>query len=156
MAALREQMLGMSLLKIVAANLLAWNLCRDGQHRNAAAVAIVKTINQMQVPRAATPNANCQFACKMGFGASGEGGCFFMSDVNPADLFSAVNRIRNAIERIPGDAVNSLDPSLQQDIYEQISHPLGHVNSFCYELCILEPRPAPSAHTVFVIDLLAR
>jgi len=49
MAALREKMFGMRFLKIAAADFLTWNLRGDGENGNAAAVAIVKPIDQMQV-----------------------------------------------------------------------------------------------------------
>ena len=52
MAALREKMFRMRFLKIAAADFLTWNLGGDGENGNAAAVAIVKPIDQMQVGRA--------------------------------------------------------------------------------------------------------
>ena len=77
-------------------------MSRDGQHRNAATMAIIKPVDQVQVPRTATADANRQLACEMGFGASRESGCLFVPNMNPTNLFSTVNRICDAVERISG------------------------------------------------------
>src|SRR6266404_9715027 len=53
-AALGEKMFRMRFLKIAAANFLTWNLRGDGEDGNAATVAIVKPVDQMQVARTAT------------------------------------------------------------------------------------------------------
>ncbi len=58
MAALREEMFGMRLLKITAADFIAGNLRGNGQDRNAAAVAVVEPVDQMQVSRTATSCAD--------------------------------------------------------------------------------------------------
>src|SRR5258708_33520589 len=52
MAALREEMFGISLLKISAANFPARNLCGNSEDWNAAALTVVEAINQMHIPRA--------------------------------------------------------------------------------------------------------
>src|SRR5258708_27198159 len=54
MAALREEMFGISLLKISAANFPARNLGGNGEDWNAAALTVVEAINQMHVPGATT------------------------------------------------------------------------------------------------------
>jgi len=53
MAALCEEMFRMSFLKIVTTDFLAWNLSRDGKHRNAVTMAIIKAVDQVQVSGAA-------------------------------------------------------------------------------------------------------
>jgi hypothetical protein len=62
MAAIAKKLVGMGFLKVVAKNLLAGNLRRDGQDRHAAAVAIVEPVNQVHITRPATSGANRQFA----------------------------------------------------------------------------------------------
>src|ERR1700719_3075915 len=47
MAALREEMFWLGLLKISAPDFIAWNLRCDGQHRNTAAVTVVEPVDQM-------------------------------------------------------------------------------------------------------------
>src|SRR6201993_675611 len=75
MAALREEMLGISLLKISAANFPARNLCGDSEDWNAAALTVVEAINQMHVARATTSGTNRQLASEMSFGPGGERRC---------------------------------------------------------------------------------
>src|ERR1700756_2156286 len=72
MAALREEMRGISLLKISAANFSARNLCGDGKDWNAAALTVVEAINQVHVAGAATSGTYRQLASEMGLGAGGE------------------------------------------------------------------------------------
>jgi len=45
MAALREEMLWLGLLKISASDFIAWNLRRDGQDGNTAAVTVVEPVD---------------------------------------------------------------------------------------------------------------
>src|ERR1700747_1342446 len=72
MAALREDMFGISLLKISTANFSARNLCGDGEDWNAAALTVVEAINQVHVAGAATSGTYRQLPSEMGLGAGGE------------------------------------------------------------------------------------
>src|SRR5216683_8129736 len=72
MAALREEMFGISLLKISAANFPARNLCGDGEDWNAAALTVVEAINQVHIPGPTTSGTYRQLASEMGLGAGRE------------------------------------------------------------------------------------
>ena len=65
----------------------------DGQHRNMVAVAVEKTVNQMQVARPAGTGAHRQFAGKLRFRSGGEGGNFFMARGHPVDGPHAVQAV---------------------------------------------------------------
>ena len=56
-AALREEMFRVRLLKIAAADFIAGNLRGDGEDGNTAAVTVVESIDQMQVAGTATSGA---------------------------------------------------------------------------------------------------
>src|SRR5207244_2086100 len=86
-AALREKIFRMRLLKIAAANFLTWNLRGDGKNWNTAAVTIVKSIDQMQIAWTATSRADREAAGQMRFRTGGEGGRFFMPHLNPLHSF---------------------------------------------------------------------
>ena len=98
MAALREEMLRISLLKISAANFPARNLCGNSEDWNAAALTVVEAINQMHVAGATTSGTHCQLASEMGLGAGGERRCLLVSYTNPAYVLSNANRICNSVE----------------------------------------------------------
>src|SRR5258706_15174153 len=66
MAALREEMFGISLLKISAANFPARNLGGNGDDGNAATLTVVEAINQMHIPRTTPSGTYCQLASGMG------------------------------------------------------------------------------------------
>ena len=65
----------------------------------------------------------------MGLGASGERCYLFMADMNPLHLRTYANRIRDSVERISADAINSLNSCFQQNVYKQFSYSLCHVSS---------------------------
>jgi hypothetical protein len=48
-AALREEMFRVGLLEVSAADFIAGDLRRDGQDRNPAAVAVVESVDQVQI-----------------------------------------------------------------------------------------------------------
>src|SRR6266481_378316 len=114
MAALREEMLGISLLKISAANFPARNLCGNSEDWNAAALTVVEAINQMHVAGAATPGTYRQLASEMGLSAGGERRCLLVSYTNPADILSNANRICNSVERVAWNSIDPLDSAFSQ------------------------------------------
>jgi hypothetical protein len=130
MAALREELFRMGLLKISTPDFSARNLRRNGQNGDAATLAIVKAIDQMHVSRPAAPGAYSQFASEMRLCARRERSCLLMARADPLDVLAGANRIRDAVERIARDAVNSLNARSQQDVYQQVSHSLCHSVSF--------------------------
>src|ERR1700740_2511099 len=122
MAALCKEMFRTGFLKISAAYFMTWNLSRDGQDRNPVAMTVVETVNQVHVPGAGTPGAHCQLASQMGLGTGRECCRLLVSHVNPFDLLATPDRIRNPVEGVTRDSVNSLDSCLLQDVYQQVSH----------------------------------
>src|SRR5580693_9778279 len=75
-----------------------------------------------------------------------ERGCFLVARANPLDLFTAANRIRDAIERIARQAINSLDARSHQNVYQQVRNSLGHFYSFLKSLSVLR------SSTMYAID----
>ena len=84
--ALGEEMFRLGFLKISAADFMAWNLRRDGEDGDTAAMTVVESVDQMQVTGAATSGADSQSPCEMRFRASGKRCRLFMSHVNPSNL----------------------------------------------------------------------
>ena len=79
MAALREEMLGVSFLKISAADFVAGNLRGNRQDGNAAAVTVVESVDQMQIAGTATSGADRQSSGEMRFRSGGKRGGLFVS-----------------------------------------------------------------------------
>jgi len=92
-------------------------------------MTVVEAINEVQVSWTAASGIHGQFASEMGLGTRGERCCFFMADMDPFNLSASANRIRNSVERISADAVNSLHSCFHQNIYKQVSHSLSHIYS---------------------------
>src|SRR6266542_5433443 len=91
MAAPRKEMLGMCLLEVPASDLDGWNLRGDCHNWNAAALALVEAVDQMQVPRTAASGADCQSPGQVRFCAGGKRGRLFVSYVNPLELPANAN-----------------------------------------------------------------
>jgi len=123
--ALREEVFRAGFLKIAAANFAAGDLSRDREHWNAAAMAIIKTIDQMQIARAATPRAYRQSSSQMCFCAGRERGCLFVAHVNPLNLPLPPNRVGDSVKGITGNPVNPFHPGCRKSLHEQIR------NCFC-------------------------
>ena len=122
MAALREQMLRMSLLKISTPDFSAGYLRGDRQDGHTAAMAIIKSVDQMQIARTAAPGADRQCARKMRFRSRGKGGRFFMAYANPLNVASSPHRVRDAVQRIARNAVDSPDARIRKNLHQQIRY----------------------------------
>ena len=111
---LREEVLGVSLLKIVAADLETGDLRGNGEDRDAAAVAIVKAIDEMEISGTTAAGANGKFSGEVGVRAGGESGSFFVAHVDPFDLLLFSKGVGDAVERISGETVEPLDTGLRE------------------------------------------
>ena len=131
MAALREEMFGMGFLKISAADFVAGNLRRDGQHRNAAAMAIVKAVDQMQIAWPATSGADRQFARSDELRRRRQTRPSLRGACEPTQICSRL-RIESVIplSESPAHAVDPLNARFQQNIYKQVRYFLCHFCSF--------------------------
>src|SRR5580704_2110269 len=99
MAAPGEDLFRISLLKVSTPDFSARNLRRDGQNGDAAALTIVKAIDQVHVSRPAASSAYRQFTREMCLCPGRERGCLLMAHANPLDVLARAKRIRDAIER---------------------------------------------------------
>jgi hypothetical protein len=66
----------------------------------------------------------------MRLGTSRKGRHLLVPHMNPLHLLACANRIRDSVERIAADTVNSLNSCLHQNIHKQISYSLCHVFAF--------------------------
>src|ERR1700678_2334617 len=96
-AAIPEDVVGLSLLKILAADLATGNLRGDRQHRHTIALAIVEAIDEVSVPRPATAGTDREIARQMSLSPSRKGGCFFVAGMYPSDRLVYSNRIRDRV-----------------------------------------------------------
>ena len=83
MTALRKQMFRVRLLKISAADFVAGNLRRNGQHGDSPTMTIIEAVDQMEIAWTAASGAHGQLFGQLCFCAGSEGRCFFVSDRHP-------------------------------------------------------------------------
>jgi hypothetical protein len=131
MAALREKMFGVSFLKISAADFAAWNLRGNGQDGNAATMAVVEPVDQMQVAGTAASSADGQSPGEMRFRSGGKRSGLLMPDVDPLNRLIFPNGVGDAIDGVAGNTEDLLNSYFRENIYQQVSYPfLGHDSSF--------------------------
>jgi hypothetical protein len=85
------------LKEVLAADLLARDLSRDGQNRNTITMAIIQTVYQVKISRAATAGADRQPARELGVSSSRKRRNFFVPNVNPFDGFLPANSVCQAV-----------------------------------------------------------
>ena len=117
MTALPKEILRTGFLEICAANLTAWNLRCNRQHRDTAALAIIESVDQMQIAGTAASCADSKISGEVGLSSCSEGRDLLVSYVNPLHLPLSPNRIGETVERIPGKAVNSFHPRYGQGLH---------------------------------------
>src|SRR5216684_6230150 len=82
---------------------------RDGQHRDAVAVAVVEAVDQVQVARATGTRTDSERAGEVGLGPGCEGRRLLVTNMHPLDLALAAKCIGQPVQAIADDAVNPLD-----------------------------------------------
>src|ERR1700676_2360606 len=82
---------------------------RDGQHRDAVAVAVVEAVDQVQVARATGTRTDSERAGEVGLGPGCEGRRLLVTNMHPLDLALAAKCIGQPVQAITDDAVNPLD-----------------------------------------------
>ena len=72
-------------------------------------MALEQTVDKMEVAGPTASGADGEGARQVRFGAGGEGGGLLVPGVDPFDRSVGAQRVGDAVERIPGDAVNPAD-----------------------------------------------
>ncbi len=118
----------MRLLKVVAANFRAGNVCRDRQDRCAVPVAIKKSVDQVKIARPAAACAYGQLAGQMSLSSGSKRRRLFIAHVYPVNRLGFTQRIGKTIQRIANNAVNPLHVGRKQ----RFNHYLG--DFLCHDL----------------------
>ena len=129
-AALPEQLLGVGLLEITAADLLARDVRRDRQHRDPAAVGVEQAVDEMQVPRAAAGGAYGQLPGHRRLAGGRERCRLLVTHVLPHDLTVAAQRVGEPVDRIPRQPVHPAHAGRLQGRHHDIGNGRRHNGSF--------------------------
>src|SRR5580704_4436143 len=117
-------MFRMSFLEVVAAQFTAGNLCGNRKHRNTVAMAIVKTINQVQISRTAAPSTHRQTSGQVRFSARGKSCRLLVPYMDPFKILSYANRVCDAVEGVTGKAIDPADSCFSEDLCYEIRYSL--------------------------------
>ena len=93
-------------MKIAAADFLTGDLGGDCQDRRAAAMAIIKPVNEVHVPGPATSGTHRQLAGHMGLRPGREGGRFLVTHADSLNVLALADFLQQAIKRIAHHPVN--------------------------------------------------
>ena len=116
----------MRLLEIVRTDLGGGDLRRDRHHRHARALAVEKTVDEVQIARAAAAGAYGEGASDMGVGASGEGGDLLVAHMQPFDAAAPANGVGEAIEAVADNAIDPLHARRGENLDHLVGDGLGH------------------------------
>jgi hypothetical protein len=116
----------MGFLKVPKANLSRWNMRRDSEHRNVIAVAIEKTIDQVQIARPATARAHGKPACCSGIGAGSKCRDLFMACVHPADRIHSIEAVGKTVQAVTGHSPDTLNTGSRQGLRQMIGDRSTH------------------------------
>jgi hypothetical protein len=72
-------------------------------------MAVEQAVDEMQVSRPAAAGTDSERSGKMRFGASRKRGYLLMAEMHPLDFSLAANGIRQAVEAVANNAVDSFD-----------------------------------------------
>src|SRR6516162_11805012 len=100
-------MLGVGLLEVPASQLGARNLGGDGEDRNPVALALVEAVNQVQIAGSAASRADRQPFREMGFSSGGKRRRLLVPHMDPIELSSPADGVRDAVEGVAGNTVDS-------------------------------------------------
>jgi hypothetical protein len=98
----------MGLLKVATPDLDPRDLGGDRQHRHPAPLRLEQSVDQVQVPGAATSHAHRQPPGYGRFSRRSESRCLLMADVLPHERAITPKRIGEAIQRVARDAIDAL------------------------------------------------
>lgn len=102
----------------------------DSQHRQVGAVGIEEAVDEVQVARATGTGTDSKLTGDFCFGSGGEGGGFFVPDMNPTDVLGASNSIDDGVEGVAYDAVDVSDASFFELMHQMFCN-CSHCSSFC-------------------------
>jgi hypothetical protein len=108
----------MRLLEIAGTDLAARNMCRDGENRHGASMAIEEAVDKVKVAGTATPGADGELAGYVRLGAGRKGRHFLVADVDPFNGFLSADLVSDPVERIADDPIDSLHSRCGQSPYQ--------------------------------------
>ena len=97
----------MRLLEIAAADFARWNVRGDCQHRRAAALRVIKTVDQMQIAGTAGAGTHRELARDLRLPRRREGRGLLMPDMHPVDRLAHAQRFGEPVEAVADDAIDS-------------------------------------------------
>jgi hypothetical protein len=122
-------MLWVCLLKVSAADLIAWNLGGNREHRHTISVAVEEAIDEVKIAWAATPRAYRDLSCQMSLCTSGEGGNLLMPYMQPFNFLALPDDLGQPVQGVAYDPVDSFHSCVYERFDKNLSHIFCHVFS---------------------------
>src|SRR6202035_516529 len=116
----------MRFLEIAAPDLRRWNLRCDRKHRHPAPMGIEQPVDEMQVAWPAGSRTDRQTTRNVRLTGCCEGSYLLMPDMHPFDGATLSQCLRETVQTVSDDAINSLDACLFQGCHDEIGDVVGH------------------------------
>lgn len=129
-AALSEDLLGMRLLEVLAPDLVARYVGRDGEYRDPRAIGIEEAVDQVQVARTAAARTYGQSARECRVRGCRKGGCLLMAHVFPGDVAVASQRVGEPVQRVARKSIDPLDARGLQGGHHEVCQGCRHQPPF--------------------------
>jgi hypothetical protein len=120
MTAFFEENLWVSFLKVFRTDLCAWDVRGDREYRHTIAMAIEKSVDEMQVPRSATPGADRERAGDGGIGACSERRDFFVTHRDPLDSTVRAQGVGNPVQGVADQPIDSANARRVECFYYSV------------------------------------
>jgi hypothetical protein len=91
-------------------------------------MTVKEAVDEVQIPRTATPGADREMAGQVGLGACGKGRDFLVSHVHPFNLPVTTQGIGDPVQAVAHHAVDAFDARGEQGVDELIRNSHSHGN----------------------------
>ena len=115
-----KDLFGVSFLEVVGSDFSAGNLGGDGENRNAAAVTVVETIDEVKISGATASGAYGKLSADLGLATRGESGYFFVADHLPINAIVGTDGVGEAVEGVASYTIDAFDAGFQEGFYEDV------------------------------------
>ena len=98
----------------------------DGQDRHPVSPAVVQTVDEVHVARAAAAGTHGQLAGHGGFGTGREGCRFLVTNRHPLDALEAPQAVVDAVQAVARHAPDALYTRIGQCFHQKVCNSLAH------------------------------
>ena len=122
-----EELVEVDVLLVVHADEVVKGVAGDGEDGDLIALGVVEAVEQVDAAGAGGGDADADAAGVLGVADGGEGGGFFVADLDEAELvFVGAEGFEEAVDAVAGETEDGVDAPLEEAFYDQVGDLLCH------------------------------